>query len=230
MMINKKLYFILLFLGSIVFGQEGNNISQNSIVTFSLISPVYSYAPRWNIGYIRKIDTRLWAGIEVGYGNYKTSIGIAAESDEFIFSDYELFEIRPEIFYDLRPKSKLKHLLSAELFFISHSDVLKNNWYYSNDSNLQYTYDSAEYKRKKYGANINDIIMLNISKRLALSPKIGFGFKYRNVKFSNLMNVEQSSYDYEQDNWTPKSNDYIKNSGTSINFNFNFDLKLAYRL
>jgi hypothetical protein len=229
-MIIKKLSFSLLFLTTIIFGQEGNTKSQNSIVTVSLLSPTYSYVPRWNIGYIRKIDQRLWAGIEIGYGNFKSSIGIAAGSDEFIYNKYKLFEIRPEIFYDLRPKSKLKYLLSAEIFFISHTDVLKNNWYYNTTSYLHYTFESAEYKRKKYGVNINYTMILNISKRIALSPKIGFGFKYRNVKFSNLLNAAQTTYDYEQDNWTPSGNDYIKDSGTANNVNFNFDIKLAYRL
>jgi len=230
MLLNKKILLLLILSTTIAFAQNEDKKPETSILTLGLLAPTYFYAPRWNVGYIRKIDRRIWVGLELGYGDFGSAIGTASGDNDVIFKKYKLYEIRPELYYDLSPSSKVQHLLSAELFYIHHSDVFKDNWYRNDAANLQYTFESADYQRHKYGININYSLFLNITKRLAVMPKIGFGIKHRNVQFSNVVNQQQSNAELEEGNWILSSNDYRKNEGNLTNLNFNLDIKIVYRL
>lgn len=59
---NFLLIVLLILFGSHSFAQEKIEREFNSIITFSSFSPIVNYAPRWNLGYIRKIDKRYWLG------------------------------------------------------------------------------------------------------------------------------------------------------------------------
>lgn len=221
--------FIILF-GSHSFAQEKNKEEFNSIITFSSFSPIVNYAPRWNLGYIRKIDKRYWLGFELGYGNKNISVNFAEEGG-WIKNDYKIFEIKPEFYYDLRPKSKLKHLLSLELQYVNHTDKFNNSWYYDLNDNNYYKYDFADYKRIKYGINVNYNLIYNITKNLALMQKVGIGYRKRVVQYSNIVNRIEDEFFEEPDAFvTPVGNGFLRDNGNLGGFNFNLDLKIIYRL
>jgi hypothetical protein len=227
---NKKLKFKLLIIFILVANtfsaQEKTEKPINSIITISLISPTLSYVPRLNLGYIKKINERYWAGVELGYGT-NNLLSIYHENYTSIGSDYKVFEIRPEVYYDLRPNSKLKHLISAELFYINHTDYFNRGWFDDVAKNIYYRHDGADYKREKYGFNLNYNLILNISKNIALMQKLGVGFRQRVVKFSNVIN-QRPDLNYEESDVTllPNTNGYANDVGTANAFNFNFDLKI----
>ena len=223
------LLLLCLALGSVK-AQDTLQQSKN-LITLSLLSPTISYAPRYNVGYMHKVARRWWAGIGVGYGNYGSAFGMGVTNgDEFITNDYKLFESRPEIYFDLRPSSKLKHLLSAEFFYISHKDHFTEDRYYAPDGFTEYKYDAADYRRIKTGVNVNYSLMFYFYRGFGLLWKTGFGIANRNVKYSNVANRTLLAYNGNDDEGNIFGTDgYLEDSGTVTKFNFNQDLKLFYK-
>ncbi|MGX7666661.1 hypothetical protein [Flavobacterium pedocola] len=225
----KKLLFCISTLFTLMCNsQEQLNNEPKSIISLSLLTPTASYAPRWNIGYMRKLNERYWIGLDFGYGNNKISIN-PAEEGGWITDSYKLIEIRPEIYYDLRPKSKLKHLISVELFYIYHKDEFEDNWYYDLNEKKYYEYDFANYKRIKYGTNINYNLIYYLGKKIAFMQKVGIGFRKRNVEYSNIINKSESPNFEEPDGGIIRTNGFIKDNGISNAFNFNLDFKIIYK-
>lgn len=221
------LVFILISLN--FFGQAVTTEPSKSIVTVSLFSPIISYAPRWNVGYIKKISERYWVGIDLGYGTANTAVNFA-KSGKWIHDNYQLFEIRPELYYDLSPKTKLKHLISVELFYIDHKDSFKNSTFFDSNENSYFQYDAADYCRIKKGLNFNYNMLFNVYKNLAFMQKIGVGFKQRNVSYTSIINKVEDLNPYPKDNFIPFDMDtFIKETGIKNSFNFNLELKLIYK-
>jgi len=220
---------LILVVGCQCFAQEKEEEEFNSIITISSFSPLISYAPRWNIGYIRKINKRYWFGVELGYGDNTISINFA-EKGGWIAKNYKAFEIKPELYYDLITKSKLKHIISAEFQYVKHNDRFNNSWYFDLNDNTYYNYESADYKRDKYGVNINYNIIYNITSNLALMPKVGFGYRKRVVQYSNIINSIENPFFEEERFILPDFNGFLRDNGNTDGFNLNFDLRIVYKL
>lgn len=104
----KTLIICLLAFSQLMFSQE----EKKSFVTFSLLKPGLSFAPRLVVGYMRQINERSWLGLEAGYG----SDGLRL--DERTKDNYRGFEIRPEFYYDTKGSERTKHFLTFALFYI----------------------------------------------------------------------------------------------------------------
>uniref|UniRef100_UPI004049AA76 hypothetical protein n=2 Tax=Flavobacterium sp. TaxID=239 RepID=UPI004049AA76 len=226
---NFLLIVLLILFGSHSFAQEKIEREFNSIITFSSFSPIVNYAPRWNLGYIRKIDKRYWLGLELGYGSKDISVNFA-EDGGWIKNDYKIFEIKPELYFDLRPNSKLKHLLSVEFQYVNHTDKFNNSWYFDLNDKTYYNYDFADYKRIKYGINVNYNLIFNITKNLALMPKIGIGYRKRDVQYSNIVNRIEDEFFEKEGFVAPDVNGFLRDNGDIGGFNFNLDLRIIYKL
>ncbi len=229
----KKIIILLLaVLGfSAANAQDTLQTERTSIVTLSLLSPTFSYAPRYNVGYMQKIAPRWWVGLEAGYGNHGTSFGMGAQSgSDYTDKDYRIFEIRPEVFYSLRNHGKVKHLVSAEFFYINHKDHFTTDRFYGKDGYPTYRYDAADYKRIKTGLNINYSLFFYFSPRVGLIWKTGVGVKHRDVTYSNVVNktMQDSSSDDELFDIF-NVDKYLEQSGPETSVNFNMDLKLFYK-
>ena len=222
---------LLIFAFGTARGQDTLKAERTSIITLSLLTPTFSYAPRYNVGYMQKVAPRWWVGIEAGYGNRDITFGMAASGGtDYIDNDYRFFEVRPEVYYSLRNHGKVKHLVSAEFFYINHTDHFTNGKYYGKDSYPEYRYDEADYKRIKTGLNINYSLFFYFSPRVGLIWKTGFGVKYRDVTYSNVDNarlVDNSSDDEIFDIFNTEK--HIEQSGSQFGGNFNMDLKLFYK-
>uniref|UniRef100_UPI00404AEEA8 hypothetical protein n=1 Tax=Flavobacterium sp. TaxID=239 RepID=UPI00404AEEA8 len=226
---NFLLIVLLILFGSHSFAQEKIEREFNSIITFSSFSPIVNYAPRWNLGYIRKIDKRYWLGLELGYGSKDISVNFA-EDGGWIKNDYKIFEIKPELYFDLRPNSKLKHLLSVEFQYVNHTDKFNNSWYFDLNDKTYYNYDFADYKRIKYGINVNYNLIFNITKNLSLMPKIGIGYRKRDVQYSNIVNRIEDEFFEKEGFVAPDVNGFLRDNGDIGGFNFNLDLRIIYKL
>lgn len=225
----KKILLLLLLCLYPLFATAQDTINKSrSIISLGLLTPVYSQAPRWDLGYIYKINTRYWVGIELGYGNKNLNIN-GFPGDDNTEKDYQLFEIRPSVYYDLRPTGKLKHLASVELYYINHTDTFYTDWYHDKDVPMWYRYEKADYTRHKYGLNVNYNLLYNFGKHFSLMQTIGVGIKIRDVKYTDVIGQKEDPYHEESDVFFATTN-YIVESGTSVGFNFNLDLKLVYRL
>lgn len=212
----KTLFFALfLSLSTFSFGQE----EFKSMATFDFLTASMSQSPRLNVGYIQKMNKNIWLGIDVGYGFGELDYGP-------ITPKYQLFEIRPEIYYDLRPNTKLKHVLSFEGFYIHHKDTFKNSSFEYRNQN--YKYSKADYKRIKIGANLNYNLMYYFGKRWGLMQKVGLGLRHRNTHYSNVEGLTEG----DDDDGLPilsEANNYKKNIGSAFGLNFNLAFRFFYK-
>lgn len=199
---------------------------KRSFFTFNISAPLVSYAPRWDLGYYYKINDKFIVGAEFGYGNYNTAINFDMDYD-LLEKDYQLFEIRPEVMYVMNSNRKTKRFFSAEIYYINHKDQFYTDRY--EDGSKRYRFDQADYSRTKYGLNLNYGLIINFTKSFGIIPKIGFGWRFRDVKYSNLVNVTELS-DNEGENQVPNVEGFINESGKKSGANFVFDVKLFFKI
>ena len=228
--ITKSLFIIFCFFSLHNLSAQ-DSIPRKSIITLNVFSPLMSQVPRWDAGYMRNISRRVWLGVELGYGNHDITINDVSGRD-MLNNDYQIFEIRPSVYFDLRPGKKLKHLASFELYFIHHTDTFEDSEYYDTEALRTYKYDAADYKRLKYGFNLNYNLMYNFGSRFALMQTIGIGLKIRDVDFTNFINkvdTDRTDDDEGLGYGLFFNNYYRTDDGFVTAFNFNLDLKLIYR-
>lgn len=190
-----------------------------SIVTVSAFAPFRD--ERYNIGYMRKINERWWVGTELAYGTSK----ITPVSIDHFEGKNRIFEIKPEVFYSLAPQSRLKHFVSAEAFYLNQIGKDISGKYYD-ENDVYYSFSSADYKRTKYGLNINYSILLHKeSSWFGFMPKIGFGIRQRNISYNNMRGREEEDaprdglpFDY-----------HLNQQGSNLRFNFNVDMKFIFK-
>lgn len=190
-----------------------------SIITISTFSPFRDQ--RYNVGYIQKLSERWWIGAELAYGaDGLTPINIGSSDGK-----NQIFEIRPEVFYSLAPQSRIKHLVSAEAFYMNQNGKgISGNYYDINDD--YYSFSSADYKRVKYGLNINYSILLHRETSwFGFMPKIGFGIRQRDLSYKNMIDkipndppVDGLPFDYQ-----------LNREGSNLGLNFNIDMKLIFK-
>jgi hypothetical protein len=183
---------------------------EKSYITFNLFSPVDQIVPRWRIGYIKSINLKWKAGIELGYGNKKLAF---ADFDGENGDNYQLWEIRPELYYILDPLKKTQKYVSAELFYINHKDI-----YHSGGS-----YDQANYFRQKYGMHLKYGCFINTGRRFGLNIYTGLGFRIRNNNYFNILNPRT---DQTNKDWNTSS--YRVSPGVKFGFDFSLGLKLYF--
>lgn len=214
-----KKFLLLIFICVLSSQFSAQSEDLKSIITVSTFSPFRDQ--RYNIGYMRKLSERWWIGTELAYGaNDLTPVDIGNfEGKNWIF------EIRPEVFYSLAPQSRLKHLVSAEVFYMNQDGKdVSGNYYDRNDD--YYFFNSADYKREKYGLNINYSILLHrATSWFGFMPKIGLGIRQRNISYKNMIDkiprdppIDGLPFDYQ-----------LNHEGSNLGFNFNIDMKLIFK-
>lgn len=210
----KTKIFLSLLLFGFTFGQAQEE--SKTIVTTGILTYV-KFSPSVNLGVMHKVGDRVWLGAEGG-------IGVKVNKFER-GENYRYYEIRPEVFYDLRPNTKLKHLVSAELFYIKHNETFTNAKY--NLNNETYRFDRADYERTKIGGNINYTLMYYFSDNFGVMQKVGLGVRNRNVEYSNVLGKAVSEF-----NGYPPFNEignYRYNAGSYTTVNFDLAFRLFYK-
>ncbi len=186
---------------------------------FSVIFP--NENPRLNVGYIHKINEKWSVG---------TSAGIGLEFANLRnVDDYKLWEVRPQVVFNLGKGRRFQHFLSAEAFFIRNSETRFNGSFRPiNDNNGEFqaiNYTRADYGRIKQGLTINYGEYINISSSLALRTTVGFGFRYKDVSFSN---IQGASIDFNSDDFFLF--DDAPREGLRSGIELNFSFQLLYKL
>lgn len=201
----------------------------NTFATFNIVPIAFYAQPRVQLGYYKKYNDKFWVGTDIaaGFGKMNNLFGEAIDS-----KDYRLFEVRPEVYYNLRnPNKKLRRLLSLEFFYIYHSDTRFDSFYHDiKNKEVQVTFDKANYQRIKYGINLNYNFVIHLGRRVSLFHTIGFGVKHRNVGLSKLENAQAFYRSYERSYFDSRSNDYLHFEGRYTNFNIDYDIKLVIKL
>lgn len=222
----KKILILLLLALS-----TGVAISQNDdteipagYITTSLTSPLLGI-PRFTVGYIKPITPKYYIGLEVGYGNKDLSL-LFPDEEGAVKDDFKLWEIRPQFYYIFNPAARTKKYISAELFYIDHSDTFSNDIYYS--EGIQYRYEQADYSRKKYGLNVNFGMFLHLSKNVGFNFEGGLGLRQRKVSFENIVNpiiIDNS----DEDHYNFGFRNYLENEGNEFGLNLNLAIKIFFQ-
>lgn len=209
---NKLVFSALLLLP---FFSNAQHLNPKSMATFGLINSFLNQ--RWNFGYMHQLNERIWIGTDLGFG----SKGTVLPPVEDVLS-YKSYEVRPAVYYSLRPESKLKHFLGAEFFHISTE--MREDFFHFWDNEEYYWADAATTNRTKTGGNLTYSILLHGDKsRIAFMPKIGVGLRNLQIKYSDAVGLSQSV--------PPKDGfpllSMAPREGTR--FNLDFDIKLVVK-
>ena len=207
---------------------QSDDFSKKSYITFDVLSPVINYSPRYEIGYYRHFNEQWMLGAELGIGTYDTTINFAADGN-WIEKDYKSFSIAPEIKYILNPARKTRKFISAELFYIYHSDKFSNRSYTNTDFTTTSSYDRADYQRNKFGLNFNYGMIINFSNSVGIIPKLGAGFKVRDVQYKNIENLTVSEGEGFYGCTPSFTSRHLEVAGLVTRFNFNFEMQFFFK-
>lgn len=223
----KYLFALSFFIYLSSFSQDTLAVQkQNSVVSFSLQSPVFGYVPRYNTGYMHRLSQNWWVGTDLGYGSggAMPGFGMAYDVDNNIGSRYRFFEVRPEIYYDLVASTPMECMISVEYFYMKHTDTYSDGSYEPTSGTIRTHYATADYTRIKQGVNLNLTTLIPFTDNLGMVIKAGAGLRSRDVKYTNVVvegidNNDDEHYGFGS--W--------KDEGNTVFINLNADLRLYYR-
>jgi hypothetical protein len=224
----KHILLLLLLLPIGIYAQTKKDVEpkNESYFTTDLFSPFYfqgnlrgfsnNGTPRWRIGYIKNINSKIKIGIDIGYGNQSNSIIQT-------FDNYSLWEIRPEYYHIINPKRKTLRYFSLELFYLNQNEKFKNQSFFS-EQNEYLTFDRANYNRQKIGLIPKFGMFVNLSNRIGLNWYTGVGLNYRINSYDDFVNLRSTQF--EEEHFSP----YYRKEGNKIGVEFTIGLKMYYRI
>ena len=203
---------------------QQNDTIGKSYVTINLLAPLDVYLPRWRMGYIKKIDNKWKIGLDIGYGNHDITL---SGFRNYIEEQYRIGEIRPQFYYILNPERKAENYVSVELFYVNHKDVFDGGDYFSENGSFQ-QYDSANFRRQKYGINLIHGFLFYSKWRIGVNGYIGIGLKIRNKTFSDVINPKEMDPGIEGGDMAGIM-DYRRVEGIKVGVNPVLGIKLYYK-
>lgn len=197
----------------------------NSFITTNLLSPVNPLNPRWRVGYIQNLNSNWKLGLDIGYGTKNNTWAIITGNilNGILEKDYQLWEVRPELYYIINPEKKTLQYFSSELFYIHHRDVYHDSFVDMKNGGF-FLFDQANFQRQKFGFQIKYGIFTNISESLGLNIYTGLGIRFRNISYTNIINP--TLFDDPRE----IAIDYNEYEGLYTRVNFALGIKLHYRL
>lgn len=223
-----KIILTLIFSLNILISNAQNNQqeeapTQISYLTLNLLSQLNFYSPRWRVGYIRNINPKWKMGLDLGFGNRNLSF-----FQENVGSDYQLWEVRPELYYIINPSKKTDKYFSFELYYISHKDTFYDGHYFPIDGESLH-YDKIDFHRQKYGFTIKYGFFIFSKNKIGFNIYTGLGLRVRNNTFSNGVNSEIVDLGPEGGDMFGFYN-YRNMEGVNVGPNFSLGIKLYFKL
>ncbi len=218
------LAFLFIIIGYAQTETDSAEISstKKSYLTLDLSTPVNIVAPRYRIGYIQTLSPKWKIGVDLGYGSEYTTFKTFINNDN---SDYQLFEVRSEVYYVFNPTRRVSQYISGEVYVVLHSEEYTYDTFYDDDD-LSIHYDKADMHREKYGVNLKYGVFVPFGNKVGMNAYIGAGPRIRNVEFDNLVNPNVYD-DYIDDEFGFVNHHYVE-EGTNFGFNFALGFKFFY--
>lgn len=196
----------------------------NTYFSVDLISTVLPNSlGRLNIGYITPLNERWSIGGSAGVGFNATAWAGNTE-------DYFLWEVRPEILFNLGNGNRFQQYIGLELFHISNTQTLRNGDFKpvnDLDGAIEViAYDRTNYQRVKSGFLVNFGQYINFSDRWGLRTTLGLGARRKDNSFSNLVNPTFQDFD---DNFFLDLRP-SQNEGVQWGVEVNLDVRLIYKI
>lgn len=204
---------------------DSNQANTNSYLTFSPLSTLDFHAPRMRFGYVPHLADHWKLGLDLGLGS-----GLGLLSNQRESKNDFLWEVRPELYFILKPEARVIKYLSAEFFYIGQSSTLLNDSYEREDGmNLQY--DQADYERQKYGMHLKFGLFLNAGRHWGFNFYGGIGFRLKTTSFRNVINARENTtpdrgHGYETI-YDAESSDFRPNPALGVKIYFGY--KLFYK-
>lgn len=189
-----------------------------SFAGVNLLSPLNGLNPRVGVGFVYGINERWKLGVDLGYGNKTLSL---IDFGNEMGKKYQLWEIRPELYYFISSWKQHERYFSAELFYINHKDVFYRGEYFPIQSHFA-KYDQADYFRQKYGFHLKYGMIFRVAKHLGLNFYTGLGIRIRSSSYSNVINFEE--WNIIKDSYIGGYKDY---EGVKTGVDFSLGLKLV---
>lgn len=239
----KKLMLLLLLAATaMVSAQDQNSVQQENskefsiaespTLTFNVFTPFMGNTPRYRLGYIQPISGPWMVGLDVGYGREGMVIDFGSGSDR---EDYQLLELRGEIYYLLDTGRKGDHYLSLETAYLNHTETFFNEFFDSSDEQVRFYYDSSDYERSKISFTVKYGTFFRITDQLGINAYYGMGVRVRNNEFFNtefndgLDDPSGDSSFYRDDEWDFGTDNYYTQEGRDVGLNIVLGLKLYYQ-
>lgn len=103
-------------------------------------------------------------------------------------TNYNVFEIRPEIKWYFEPKNEVQtKYVSAELFYINSSYQIKGYYYRDRSLRTDIFYSKADFRRQKTGIHLKYGSRLLVQGPLLFDFYVGAGIAYRMVQPLNVI-------------------------------------------
>ena len=209
---------------------ESTKYRQDYFVTINLESQANILNPRWKIGFIKTIHSRLKFGVDIAYGNPNLSFWKAetkSTSNPIFTEHYRLWEFSPQLYYSINSNNGLPTYISATLFYINHKDIYyKSIYYLSREGTFGVYYKQANYTRKKYGLVFNYGVLIPISKNIGLNIYTGLGVRLKKNQFTKV--IGETTGDFRRTD-TMNILAYRDNKGLYFGSNFSFGIKLYFK-
>ncbi|NND63402.1 MAG: hypothetical protein HKN48_09435 [Flavobacteriaceae bacterium] len=214
-------------------------ITESASITFNVFTPFMGNTPRYRFGYIQPISGRWMAGIDVGYG----AEGIVIDFGSDGLEDYQLYELRGELYYLLDVRRKGDHYLSFETHYLNHTQTFFNDAIEYQDDRRKELYERTDYERDRIAFTIKYGTFYYFSEQFGINIYYGMGLRIRNNTFSNTVSYPPSDFPDisnedgdsgffvdDDEAFDFGANNYTRIEGRAYGLNISLGIKLFYRL
>ena len=220
------LSFVLLSSFTKVQGQK----FEGDFLTVNLLKPIDFSVPRFNAGYLKRINEQYAVGLNLGYGNEDIAF---FKNSEFPKIDYQFREISLEVYKFFESSKTLTEYVSLEAHYLNHKETRIDEFYSPNDDTFL-QFDEANYERNKFALNIKFGILARLKNSIGINGYVGIGARVRDNSFENVINArEPSSIDddggYPIDFVAAFDNTYEK-EGAALGLNITFGANIVLQL
>jgi hypothetical protein len=194
-----------------------------NIISFNLVTPFDPNFPRLRIGYTYIITPNLSQSIEMGYGRRFMFPDSTFYADQSLSRSYRLWEIRTETrIYMAGIRKHVIPYAGLEIYHIRNRQILYDKSFERAWDKNVVDYEQANYRRIKSGFNIKAGVIFRLNPVLALEIYGGFGLRYKNNRYTNVIEGGSGS-----DNWFYDWNYYSK-EGTHWSENLTSGFKVDF--
>lgn len=130
-------------------------------------------------------------GLSAGFGQNPFS-GILMKNDRR--TDYQLWEIRPEIKFYLFQREDMGWYMAAEGLYVN-SSYTSGSSYYILSFDEKVVFDKAEFQKEKFGGIGKMGIKFLVGRKLTLDLFSGLGLARTHVSYSNVENPRNEMHD-----------------------------------
>jgi len=189
------IFLLVLFICNIRAANPVDTTKPKNIISFNLVTPFDPNFPRLRLGYTFIITPNLSQSFEIGYGRRFLFPDSTFYADRSLSRSYKLWEMRTETrYYMAGIRKHVIPYLGLEIYRIRNRQILYDESFEREWDKTVVYYEQANYRRIKAGFNIKAGLIFRINPVLAFEMYGGFGPRYKNNQYTNVIEGEDSSW------------------------------------